>query len=194
MRRVSALKGLLVLGCGLVLGGALDHAWNDGIVAPAAAQERRAALPTAEEMPGEVARLKALVPSNSHIMMDVQFQWMSLWFAGQQRNWPLAQYFFSEGRNHIRWLVTKSPTARLRDGTMVDLKSIFDAIDTSSLAAVKTAIDRKNSAEFVAAYRATLESCYACHKAAGRPYLRPMVPQPGSPSIINYDPNASWPK
>lgn len=194
MRRVLTLQGLLVLGCGVLLGGVLDRAWNHGILATAAAQERRAAPPTAEELPGDVAHLKALVPSNSHIMMDVQFQWMNLWFAGQQRNWPLAQYFYSEARNHIRWLITKSPTARLPDGTMVDLKSIFDAIDTSSLAAVKTAIDRKNSAEFVAAYRATLESCYACHKAAGRPYLRPMVPQPGSQSIINDDPNASWPQ
>jgi hypothetical protein len=185
----------MLVGCGLLLGVAVDRAGPHGLLPGASAQERRAPPPlTMESLPAEVAQLKALVPSNSHIMMDVQFQWMNLWFAGQKRNWDLAQYFFNESRGHIRWLITKSPTTRGPDGKDVDLKSIFDAIDTSSLAAVKTAIEKKDGVQFTAAYKTMLESCYACHKSAGRPYLRPMVPQPASQSMVNYDPRATWPQ
>ena len=40
--------------------------------------------------------------------------------------------------------------------------------------AVKTAIEKKDSALFASTYKTMLESCYACHKSVGRPYLRPM--------------------
>jgi hypothetical protein len=59
----------------------------------------------------------------------------------------------------------------------VDVKGIFDGIDTSTFAAVKAAIDKKDGKEFETAYRGALESCYQCHKAVGRPYLRPMIPK-----------------
>jgi hypothetical protein len=41
---------------------------------------------------------------------------------------------------------------------------------------VKGAIEKKDSARFVATYKTMTESCYSCHKAVGRPYLRPMIP------------------
>ena len=57
------------------------------------------------------------------------------------------------------------------DGKDVDIAGIFDGVDTSSLAAVKTAIEKKDSAQFASTYRTMLESCYACHKSVGRPYI-----------------------
>ena len=59
---------------------------------------------------------------------------------------------------------------------------------------VKTAIDMKDSAKFATAYRTMLESCYSCHKAVGRPYIRPMIPKVQAQSLLNMDPNADWPK
>ena len=38
------------------------------------------------------------------------------------------------------------------------------------------------------------EACYQCHKAAGKPYQRPMVPTITPQTIINYDPKADWPQ
>ena len=191
------IRSVSLIAFGVVLGVGIDHARPRGVIPIVAAQQGRGApppLPTMQSLPEEVARLKALVPSNSHIMMDVQFQWMNLWFAAQKKNWPLAQYFFNEARGHINWLIVKSPTTRGPDGNDVDLKGIFDGIDTSSLAAVKTAIEKKDSVQFAAAYKTMLESCYACHKSAGRAYIRPMLPQGSSQSMINYDPNATWPQ
>lgn len=194
MTPASRLHHVVFAFCGLLLGMAVEHDWRSDVIPPLSAQEGRNPLPTMESLPNEVAQLKALVPSNSHIMMDVQFHWTNVWFAGQKRNWPLAQYFFNETRGHILWLTRKSPIIRAQDGTDVDIKAIFEAVDTSSLAAVKTAIDKKDSVQFAASYKTMLESCYACHKSVGRPYLRPMIPAAPVQSIINFDPNATWPQ
>ena len=184
-----------LVAAGITLGVGIDRLWQNGVAPVVSAQQgRRNALPTMESLPAEVAQLKALVPSNSHIMMDVQFHWTNLWFAGRKKNWPLALYFFNESRGHIQWLIRKSPTTRGPDGKDVDLQGIFDGVDTSSLAAVKAAIEKQDSVQFAATYKTMLESCYACHKAVGRPYLRPMIPQAQVQSILNMDPNATWPQ
>jgi hypothetical protein len=59
---------------------------------------------------------------------------------------------------------------------------------------VKAAIEMKDSAKCAAAYKTMLESCHACHKSVGRPYMRPMIPTTPVQSILNVDPNADWPK
>jgi hypothetical protein len=157
---------------------------------------RPAPLPTMDSLPMEVARLKELVPSNSHIMMDVQWHWTNLWFAGQAKNWPLAQYYFNETRGHIQWLIKKSPTMRSSgpDKEEVNIEGIFGGIDTSSLLDVKTAIEKKDSAMFASTYKTMLESCYSCHKSVGRPYLKPQIPKASMQAILNMDPNATWPQ
>jgi hypothetical protein len=155
------------------------------------------ALPTMESLPEEVAKLKALVPSNSHIMMDVQWHWNNLWFAAKTKNWPLAQYYFNEARGHIQWLVKKAGPIMKSAGPEkeeVNIQGIFDGIDTSSLADVKTAIAMKDSEKFAASYKIMLESCYACHKSVGRPYIRPMIPTQQVQAIVNMNPNATWPQ
>ena len=187
------IQSALLVACGVLLGIGIDRGWQHGVIPTVAAQQGRPPLPTMESLPEEVSRLKALVPSNSHIMMDVQFHWMNLWFAGQKKNWPLAQYFFNEARGHIQWLIRKSPTVKV-DGKDVDIQGIFDGIDTSSLAAVKTAIEHKDSAQFASSYKTMLESCYSCHKSVGRSYLKPMIPTQQAQAILNMDPAATWPE
>ena len=139
----------------------------------------------------DVARLKSLVPSNSHIMEDVSFHYSNLWFAGQKKNWPLAMFYYNETRNHIRWLITKSPTTKTPDGDVVNLQGIFDGLDTSSLATLKKSIEDKNSEEFTSAYKLMLDGCYSCHKSAGRPYLHLAIPTVPPQSIVSYNPEAS---
>jgi hypothetical protein len=59
---------------------------------------------------------------------------------------------------------------------------------------VEDAIKTKDREKFVAAYEFTLTTCYSCHKAADKPYLRPRIPDHPASAIINFDPNAAWPK
>jgi hypothetical protein len=192
-----SIRSLSLVACGVLLGIAADRVGYPGAIVPtvAAQQERVAAPPpTLESLAADVAQLKAIQPSNSHIMMDVQFHWTNLWFAAQKKDWAFAQYQFNEMRGHIQWLMRKSPVIRGQDGMDVDVKGIFDGIDTSSLADVKAAIEKKDSARFVVTYKTMIESCYSCHKAVGRPYLRPMIPTAQAMTTINLDPNATWPQ
>jgi hypothetical protein len=147
-----------------------------------------------EALKAEVQTLKDKAVSASVAMADVSFHWSNLWFAGEAKNWPLAAYYYSESRNHVRWLIRINPMPKGPDGELVDLKGIFDALDTTTFAAVKTAIDKKDSAGFETAYRTALESCYQCHKSVGRAYLRLQVPKVAPQTIVNLDPNATWPK
>jgi hypothetical protein len=136
----------------------------------------------------DVARLKSITPSNSHIMEDVSFHYSNLWFAGQKKNWPLAMFYYNETRNHIRWLLQKNPTTKTPDGEVVNLQGIFDGLDTSSLPMLKKSIEDKSIDEFTPAYKLMLDGCYSCHKSAGRPYLRPVIPTVPPQSIISYAP------
>jgi hypothetical protein len=188
------LKNLAVFVCGALIGGLV--VWKLPALGQASGKDQTKAAPAKIDLTAlnnDVARLKSIVPSNSHIMEDVSFHYSNLWFSGQKKNWPLAMFYYNETRNHIRWLVVKSPTTKTPDGEVVNLQGIFDGIDTSSLAMVKKSIEDKNIDEFNSSYKLMLESCYACHKSAGRPYLRPMIPTVPPQAIINYSPEASWP-
>jgi hypothetical protein len=50
----------------------------------------------------EIEALKALVPSQSHAMADVDYHFSNLWFAAANGNWPLAQFYLDETRSHLR--------------------------------------------------------------------------------------------
>jgi hypothetical protein len=189
------MRGSGLVAAGMVIGALLAGRGARRIMPSASAQapaNGRAAQPL--DIPAEVAHLKDVVPSQSHAMMDVGFHWTNLWFAGQKRNWPLAQFYFDESRQHMQWTIRIRPIRKDADGKDVDLTGIFDGIDTSSLAAVKQAIAQKDLARFTAAYKTMLESCYSCHKASSKPYLRPMVPTAPASTLINFDPNATWPQ
>ena len=92
------------------------------------------------------------------------------------------------------WSVLIRPVRKDADGKPVDLKGIFDGIDTSVLTGVRHAIEQKDHPAFVGAYKQGLEACYACHKASGKPYLRPMIPLSPPQPIINFEGGAAWPQ
>jgi hypothetical protein len=153
----------------------------------------RAAATDASSAAGaaEIARLTSLIPSQSHTMSDVAFHWTNLWFAGEQGNWDLARFYFDEAHQHIQWTIQIRPIRKDPDGRDVDLPSIFQAVDATLFAAVKVAIERHDGPQFSAAYRGSLEGCYSCHKAAGKPYLRPIMPKAPAQTIIDFAPSGA---
>jgi hypothetical protein len=188
------LKSVVVFIVGALIGGLV--VWKVPAMGQASAKDQpkaEAAKIDLVALNNDVAHLKDIIPSNSHLMADVGFHYNNLWFAGQKKNWPLATFYYDETRSHIRWLLRKSPTVKTKEGEVVNLQGIFDGIDTSSFAMLKKSIEDKNLEEFTSAYKLMLESCYACHKSVGRPYLRPMIPTVPPQSIINYSADASWP-
>jgi hypothetical protein len=160
----------------------------------ASAVEGGAAKGDLDALRADVARLKTNAPSQSHTMSDVGYHWTNLWFAGEKKNWPLAQFYFEESRQHILWTIQLRPVRKGADGNDVNLLPIFEGIDTSAFKAMADAIQTQNSAAFAAAYRETLQACYGCHKASGKPYLRPIIPTEPAQAIINFDGAATWPQ
>ena len=165
------LLGLLFV-CGVVMGVGLDRGWQGRLIPKVSAQQPPAAqaqgrrgpppLPTLESLPAEVAQLKALVPSNSHIMMDVQFHWTNLWWAGRKKNWPLALYFFNESRGHIQWLIRKSPMIRNNPKAKT---SMCRASSTASTPAASPPSRRRSRPRTACASR---RATRRCSKAATR--------------------------
>jgi hypothetical protein len=64
----------------------------------------------------------------------------------------------------------------VRKGPNGDDVNLSESIDTSAIKTVAESSQAQNSSSFSQAYRASLESCYGCHKSLDMPNLRPMVP------------------
>lgn len=162
------------------------------------AQGQAAAKPTTNAvdvaaLQAELALIKSQLPDQAHAMADVGYHFANLWFAGKQKNWSLAKFCLDETRSHLNWAVRLKPVRKVAAADL-DLRNILQAVENTQLADVKKAVEDKDGEKFVAAYRQTLEACYACHKASEKPYLRPQIPEQPPAPIINFDPEAKWPQ
>jgi len=136
------------------------------------------------ELKAEIETLKGMLPSQSHSMVDVEYNYANLWFAGKNQNWPLATFYLNETRSHLNWTVRLRPVRKLANGGDLDLRPILKGIEDGGLATIKAAIDKHDGGAFEAAYKGMLGQCIACHEAAEKPFLRPDVPKaPPSPLI-----------
>ena len=197
MPKTAMLRMLAFFVFGIFIGAAVFSQWKQLRVPTVAAMAQGATNTGAADlatMQADIAHLKEVVPSQSHTMTDVAYQFASLWFAGKENNWPLAAFFLNETRQHIRWTIRIRPIRKDNDGNSVDLKGIYDSVDDSVMKKLQQAIDKKDSALFAATYKETLVQCYSCHKASGKPFLRPKIPTAPPQTIINFDPNANWPQ
>ena len=146
-----------------------------------------------QQLKSEIEALKKLLPDQAHAMTDVGYHFTNLWFAGEAGNWPLADFYFKETRSHLQWAVRIKPIRQDNAKRDVELVKILESLENSPLKNMQEAIAEQSHEKFVAAYKFTVEGCYACHKASDKPYLRPQVPTHPEAKIINADPKAKWP-
>jgi len=158
-------------------------------VAGAAAQQ---AAPAASDDPAalraEIERLKSIVPGQATAMTQVAYNFNNLWFAAHAANWPLAQFYASETRARLRWALRITPVRKISTGDL-ELQPLLDALEKEPLAKVTEAITAKNVAQLETAYRATLDSCHACHTAIEKPYLELQVPTAPAEPLIRFAPH-----
>lgn len=173
--------GLIV--CVAMLSGVAGGAFWFGQPRPATALGAPAGEAAANNTAQELARLEAQMA-----MMMADYHATNLWFAGRNSNWPLADYYWEKVQEHI------TLSAELAGGLKGELEQMIKAMEESPQMQVAAAIRKEDARAFNTAYEGLLAGCYDCHKAAGRPYLRPRMPARPSRSIINVDPNAAWPK
>jgi hypothetical protein len=188
----KGLSTFLAFALGIFLGAALHAALSSG-AATAHAQPPQA-TPNAPNIEGELKTITGKLPDQSHAMQDVSYHFSNLWFAGQSENWDLAEFYRSETRSHLHWAMRIIPKRKDKAGHEIDLAPILEALENGPLKQLQDAIAAKDKDAFEKTYRFTLEGCYACHKTVEKPFLRPQIPSRPETPIINFDPNADWPK
>jgi hypothetical protein len=174
-----------IRGCGFVL-----RILTLGLLIQSAKPQNQSvtSAPDAAALKAEIERLKAVVPDQAHAMADVGYHFANLWFAGQKKNWPLADFYWSETRSHLNWAVRIIPVRKDPKGNDIRLADILAPIEATSLKELHDSIIAGNANQFERAYKQTLESCYACHVAAGKAFLRLRIPDQPAATIINFDP------
>jgi hypothetical protein len=185
---MTRMRVTRLIGCALSM-LAVALVWVVALPSTSIADESAAEI---DRLKAEIEQIKGRLASQSHAMMDVDYHFANLWFAGQAKNWPLAQFYLNETRSHLRWAVRIIPVRRIPGGE-IDLRGLLEAVDSTGLADLGKAIAEKNGEGFTAGYRRTLEGCYGCHKASDKPYLRPRIPEQPESRMINFDPQARWP-
>jgi len=188
----TKIRVLTVLLIGVAFGAGV-HAFLSDSVRPAHAQATTPE-PDLHTLAAEVNSIQGKLPSQSHTMQDVSYHFGNLWFAGEQENWDLAEFYWDETLSHLHWAVRVIPVRKDLKGNDVDLRPILAGFEHGPLHQLHDAIVAKDKAAFEHQYRTSLETCYGCHKAALKPYLRPQIPERPESPIINFDPNATWPR
>src|SRR5258707_3777071 len=135
------------LGIGLLLSGASQFVFVPAVLQARAEQTPQPDVRELRQPQIEPNSLDGHLPDQSHAMADVGYHFANLWFAADQQNWPLADYYLGETRSHLRWAVRIHPVRKTRAGAEIDLKGILDAVDNSFLTEIGTAITNKDSAQ-----------------------------------------------
>jgi hypothetical protein len=98
-------------------------------------------------------------PSLGDLMtMAIQPRHTKLGLAGQQGNWPYAQYELSELRNAFARVARTIPLYR-----NIDMTAVIGALTAQPLNAVEQAIHAQDARKFKAAYAELTIACNACH-------------------------------
>ena len=184
-------------GVSLIVGaclGAMATSLLSSLHLPANAQNPKAKAPDVAAIAAELEAIKSKLPDQAHAMHDVDYHFTNLWFAGRKEHWDLANFYWSETRSHLRWAVRIIPKRKDKADQEIDLEAILQAFENTPFKQLEDAIKAKDKGGFEKAYRFTLETCYACHKAADKPFLRPRIPAQPETQIINFDPRSDWPK
>jgi hypothetical protein len=184
MTTILRHRGTFTLVAGILIGFLLSSLVH--MLAKPATAVAQSSAPDLAAMQADIAHLKEVIPSQSHSMTDVGYQFANLWFAGKQENWPLAQFFLNESRQHIAWTIRIRPIRKDLAGDPVDLQKIFDVISNGPLKNLAQSIQDKDEARFVVTYKQMLTGCYGCHLASGKPFLHPVVPQAPAQTIISF--------
>src|ERR1044071_3460995 len=94
--------GSVVIG---VLISAREFSLFDG---PAHAAEQSKDLQI-QQLQEQIKSLQGLVPDQAAVMTHVAYHFSNLFFAIEQENWPLADFYLGEARNNVKWAVRAKP-------------------------------------------------------------------------------------
>lgn len=129
---------------------------------------------------GASAEVKAYVPGTGDIMVENQMHHAKLWFAGQDGNWPLAQYELNELREGFDHVKTYHPTFKKKPTA-----PMIDQYVAGPLDELDKAVQGKNQAAFGTGFDDLTNGCNGCHKEFGMDMN--VIQRPTSPPFSNQD-------
>ncbi|HTQ99320.1 MAG TPA: hypothetical protein VMH83_05000 [Candidatus Acidoferrum sp.] len=173
--RLQQLTVISPLAALLVLAPLAAHAQDDAVKAKL------------DELQAKIQELdNVAVRTQSHSMIDVEYNFSNLWFAAGNGQWDLAAFYGREAQSHIAWTVRMRPVRNIRGGGTVELKPFQQSIEQGGFTPIQAALEKKDLAAFKTAYQTTLTICHSCHEASGLGYLDPKVPtMPLSPLMLH---------
>jgi hypothetical protein len=174
----------------IVLAGLLGALMIGAVVATAAAGSAQASPaadpgPTLVELQDRLTELEKREPNQAIAMTHLAYHFTNLWFAARHHNWPLADFYLGEARDNLKWAARIHPVREGPSGE-VNVAGIAEAVDNTELSTLAKSVRDQRSDDFVRAYDETLTACYACHRAIGKPYLRPHRPTSPDARIIDF--------
>jgi len=104
--------------------------------------------------------------SLGEIMSLQQMRHLKLWFAGQAKSWPLADYELDELKEGFDDVIKFFP--------MKDDMKIGDMAGSTVipvLPGVKSAIEARDAGKFAAAFDKLTAACNACHQASNHAFI-----------------------
>lgn len=122
------------------------------------------------------------VPGLGELMLAQQARHAKLWFAGQAKNWPLAQFEVDELSAGFDQVVQWHPKYQK---SPVDPKDAVPVMAMVQLAGVTDAIAKKDPAAFATAYDDLTNSCNACHTATEYPLI--VIKRPSTNAFSNQE-------
>jgi hypothetical protein len=105
-------------------------------------------------------------PSLIDFMMTIQNHHLKLWYAGNARNWDLADYQVDELKEAL-----EDAGKLIPDYKGVPVRSMIDNLAMPPIEDIEGAIKAKDRAKFVAAYDKLTAACNTCHQGSKRGFI-----------------------
>jgi hypothetical protein len=141
------------------------------------------------ELKRQIASMQDRVAGQGTVMTRLTHHFSNIWFAMEDENWALADYYLDQCRSNLKWAIRIKPVRTKSDGQEINLAGIAGALDNTQFSDLSKAIKSKNTERAVDAYQDTIIVCNACHVAVEMPYLRITVPTVPESAMIEFDPN-----
>ena len=126
----------------------------------------------------EPAKVVPYVVGTGEIMMANQYRHAKLWFAGQDGNWPLAQYEVDELKEGFDDVKSYHPTFK-----KMPTAPKIDEFVVGPLGELDKAVAHKDTAAFEASFDELTAGCNACHRSFGFGFN--VIQRPTAPPVTN---------
>ena len=117
--------------------------------------------------------IAAMLPGPARLMHEVGTRWWKVYYAAKEGNWPLAEYEVKEVHELIDICIITRPK----------YEQFMEPFLNENLKSVLGAIQKKDWAEFEAAYHQAIHDANDYHKAADKPLIRWKLPDYPPPDM-----------